>query len=360
LEIILKRYLLLAAFLFGFGSTQAQDIYEKYNIYRDPIKVFLNKFSITATTGYSRNTYKHTLSGVYFYQDRDKQVVLSNSELLGSTITGYSGWLNDPQLSIETSLEDEFDVPFDYLNNPVNNPLLGNQEFLIDTDTADFGFKGVSGGVPLLLSVHFNIADFRVGGGFVYEKQFIKELDPITYQDQVRAYQPNFKSTRYTKLFGLVGYRFYQFWRYDFVAELQYGRINAGKQFSTGAISRGGYTNFGISIENNWSEYFRVIIKPSLDFKNYTITLPDGPTIKHSYPSFFIQVGISINIPDIPRSPMESDHVQLKHVYTDPNTGRLMEVRGQPIWKRQNPKVGENHRRLWRYKWKNKKKLNPY
>ncbi|MEO1254776.1 MAG: hypothetical protein AAFY41_07825, partial [Bacteroidota bacterium] len=146
---------------------------------------------------------------------------------------------------------------------------------------------------------------------------------------------------------------------YDFVAELQVGRITAGKQFNNGAISRGIYTNFGVSIENNWSEYFRVIIRPSVDFKSYTIAIPDGSSVKHRYPTFFIQAGVSINIPDIPRSPMKSDHVQLKHVYTNPVTGKKMEVRGQPIWKRQNPKVGENHRKLWRYKRKNRRKLNP-
>ena len=356
----LKRYLFIFLGLVFSQTLMGQSIYEKYNIYRNPIRVFLNKFSITATTGYSANTYDHKLTGVYFFQDRTNQYILPNSEVLGSTFTGYTNWLNNPELGTETSLENEFDVPFDYLANPVNNPALGGAEFLIDTDTTDFGFKGTSSGIPLLLSIHFNIADFRIGGGFSYEKQFIRELKPISYADQVRAYQPNFKSTSYTKLFGVVGYRFYQFWRYDFVAELQVGRINAGKQFNSAVITRGTYTNFGISIENNWSEYFRVIIRPSFDFKKYTIDIPGGASVSHRYPSFFIQAGISINIPDIPRSPMKSDHVQLKHVYTNPKTGQLMEVRGQPIWKRQNPKVGENHRKLWRYKGRNKKKLNPY
>ena len=75
--------------------------------------------------------------------------------------------------------------------------------------------------------------------------------------------------------------------------------------------------------------------------------------------AFFFQVGVSINIPEIPRSPMKSDHIQLKHVLSD-DEGRLKEFRGQPIWKVQNPKVGQNHRRLWRYKLKNRRKLDPY
>lgn len=323
--------------------------------------VFLNKFSITFTTGYGQTNYKHDLSGVYFYQDANNQFIFSNDiENLGTSFQGFTDWFNRPQLGFETSLEDPFDIPFDYLQNPVNNPLLQAETFFVDTDTTDFGFEGVGRGIPLNLMVHYEYQKFRIGLGFMYEKHFVRELEPTAFGDRVRNYQPNFKGTRYTRFYGMLGYKFYSFWSYDFVAELNVGKIGAGPQFNKSAISRGLYTNFGISIENNWSEYFRVIIRPSIDFKSYTVNLPDGASVKHRQPSFFLQFGLSINIPEIPRSPMKSDHVQLKHVYTDPVTGRRMEVRGQPIWKRQNPKVGENHRQLWRYKRKNRKKLNPY
>ena len=342
------------------SHAQKDDIYSKYNIYRNPIRVILNQFSITATTGVGITNYSHQLAGVYFYQDSQNQFIFSNDiENLGSNFSGYTDWLNDPQLGFETSLENPFDVPFDYVSNPVFNPALGNQTFLVDTDTADLGFRGASRGIPITLALHYNYKEFRFGIGYSYEIHYLRQLEPTAFADQVRNYEPNVKRTRYSRLFGTVGYKFYQFWTYDFVAELQFGRITAGKQFNNGAISRGLYTNFGISIENNWSEYFRVIIRPSVDFKSYTINIPDGSSVRHRYPTFFIQAGISINIPDIRRSPMKSDHVQLKHVYTDPRTGRREEVRGQPIWKRQNPKVGENHRRLWRYKRKNRRKINP-
>lgn len=354
----IKRYGLFS--LFGLATLQglSQDIYEKYDIYRNPVYVFLNKFSITATTGIGITSYSHQLSGVYFYQDAQNQFIFSNDmENLGSTFSGYTDWLNDPQLGFETSLENPFDLPFDYLSNPVYNPALGDQTFLVDTDTTDFGFKGGSRGIPITLSIHYNFDKFRVGAGYSYEFHFLRRLEPTNYVGQVRNYEPNITRTRYSRLFGMVGYKFYSFWSYDFVAELQVGRITAGKQFNNGAISRGLYTNLGVSIENNWSEYFRIIIRPSVDFKSYTISLPDGASVRHKYPTFFIQAGISINIPDIPRSPMKSDHVQLKHIYRDPVTGRTMEVRGQPIWKRQNPKVGENNRRMWPKRKKAIKKL---
>lgn len=344
---IIKRYSLLICLLLLSTQAVTQDIYERYNIYRNPVKVFLNRFSITATTGVGVTSYSHQLQGVYFYQDAENQFIFSNDiENLGTTFSGYTNWLNDPQLGFETSLENPFDLPFDYLQNPVFNPALGDQTFLVDTDTTDFGFKGASRGVPITLSLHYNYKEFRFGIGYSYEIHFLRELKPTAFADRVRNYQPNTIKTRYSRLFATAGYKFYSFWSYDFVAELQVGRISAGKQFNNGAISRGLYTNLGVSIENNWSEYFRVIIKPSVDFKSYTMNIPDGSSVRHRYPTFFIQAGISINIPDIRRSPMKSDHVQLKHVYTDPRTGRREEVRGQPIWKRQNPKIGENNRNM--------------
>lgn len=355
----IKRYRFFLFLAFVSTQTLGQDVYEKYDIYRNPVKVFLNKFSITATTGFGITNYSHQLKGVYFYQDAENQFIFSNDiENLGSTFSGYTNWLNAPQLGFETSLEDPFDIPFDYLANPVYNPALGNQTFLVDTDTTNFGFKGASRGVPITLSIHYEFHKFRVGAGYSYEIHFLRQLEPTNYGDQVRHYQPDVVRTRYSRLFGMLGYKFYQFWSYDFVAELQIGKITAGKQFNNGAISRGLYTNFGVSIENNWSEYFRVVIRPSIDFKSYTINIPDGSMVNHKYPTFFIQAGISINIPDIPRSPMKSDHVQLKHVYTNPVTGKRMEVRGQPIWKRQNPKIGENHRNMWPKKKRAVRKLS--
>lgn len=343
-----------------FFNASSQDIYQRYDIYRNPARVFLNQFSLTVTTGYGATIYSQDLNGVYFYQDATSQFILSNAENLGTTFSGFSNWLNNPELGFATSLDNPFEIPFDYLGNPVNNPTLRDPTFLIDTDSVDFGFRGTSHGIPINLMLHYNYQKFRIGIGYTYEKQFVRDLKPTAFVDQVRPYEPNFNSTRYTRLYGMLGYQFYSWWTYDFVAELNVGKINAGPQFNRGAITRGLYTNFGVSIENNWSEYFRVIIRPSIDFKSYTTNLPDGASVQTRQPSFFIQFGISISYPDIPRSPMKSDHVQLKHVYTDPVTGRRMEVRGQPIWKRQNPKVGENHRKLWRYKAKNKKKLSPY
>jgi len=342
-------------------SGQNESIYEKYDMYRNPFRVFLNKFSITGTTGYGLNFYSHDFQGMFFYQDQQDQLVFSNNvENLNQFFIGYSNWLNDPNSSGANTIDNPFIFPYIPIDQPVNNPALQDPSVLINSDTSDLGFQGTGGSIPISLSIHYSYEDLRFGFGFMYEKQSIKDLNPTSLENVVRPYQPNFKSTSYTRWFGMLGYRFYKYWNWDLIGELQLGKVKAGKAFNNEAITRGLFTNIGVSFENVWSEYFRLIIKPSIDFKRYTINLPDGGSILHKHPTFFLNVGVSINIPDIPRSPMKSDHIQLKHVYTDPKTGRRMEVRGQPITKRQNPKIGENHRKLWRYKRKNKKKLNPY
>jgi len=334
------------------------------DIYRGPIRKILNNFSFTVTTGYGNTKYKHKLEGFYLVQTPTNQYIANNDgQPLGNEFDVYSDWLNNPILAQTITKIDSFDVPFRPIVNPVNNPLLQSDMEIFNADSLGLQFAGKGLSIPLLLSLRYNFKKFRIGGGYMFEYHQIKPFKPNESVESlgIRDYQPNFSSTFYKRYWGEIGYRFYDFWEYSFAGELQVGKFNAGGNFNSALIQRGMYFNFGVSIEKNLSEYFRVILKPSYDFKNYTISIPGtGKAIAHKQPTFFIQLGISITFPEIPRSPIKSDHVQLKHVITDPATGRYMEVRGQPIWKIQNPKVGENHRKLWKYKGKNKKKINPY
>lgn len=338
-------------------------MYDKYNIYRSPIRVILNRVSFTLTTGYSRTYYKQDLEGVYFYQDRNGQYILPNDQVPNlPQFQGYSNWLNNPTLEDEVTIRNPFDVPFPNVNNPVLNPALAGGFYFVDTDTASVGFRGISGGIPITLQLHYNFLEkFRVGLGYTWEKHFIRELQPTNNESVIRSYRPNVTSSRYSRLYVTGGYQFYEYYNHLFVAEVQVGRVSSGPEFNSGLINRSLYLNAGVSIEKELSEYFRVLVKPSLDIKNYKVSIPGGSTeIRTGYPTLHLQVGVSINIPEIPRTPIKNDHIQLKHVITDPKTGRLREVRGQPFYRWQNPKVGQNHRKLWRYKWRNKNKLDPY
>ncbi len=344
-----------------YAQKVSPEIYRQYGIYRNPVRLILNEIAWTFTTGYARTNYTHELNGFYFYQDPTQQfIVFDNGEPLPQVIQGYSGWFNAPAPSEEVILR-QFNIPYTLQGppyNPVNNPLL-SPPFVLP-DSANLAFEGFGNGIPINLAAHYDYRNFRIGAGWTYERQAIRELRPLSFSDRVRSYTPNFRSTNFNKFYGMLGYKFYQYWNFNFVGELLIGTMRYGSAFDRNAVNSGAFFNLGVNIENEWSEYFRIVVRPSYDFKSYTVQMPGGGAVNHRQNAVMMTVGVSINIPEIPRTPIKSDHAQLKHVITDPETGRLMEVRGQPFWKRQNPKVGENHRKLFRYKLKNRNKLNPY
>ncbi|MCV9386086.1 hypothetical protein [Reichenbachiella ulvae] len=359
----MRKFLIIASLVvISFGSVWAQEYdISPEDIHRSPVRRVLNMFSFTVSTGYHAVTYKHSLNGYYLIQTPDNQyITIDTGEALGLQFDSYENWLNDPALALPVALEDTFSIPFPGISNPVLNPALINDNRAYDADSLGLGFKRTSWAVPLNVRLRFNYKGFRIGGGVSLLYHQINSLKPTVEGLGIRNYEPNVSSVFQFQYFGMLGYKFYDFWDYSFAAELEIGKDKyLGSKFNQGAMNQRVYYNFGISIEKNISEYFRIIVKPSYDLRSFDMNLPGG-SIRHGNNSFNIDFGISITIPEIPRSPMPSDHIQLKHVIQDPKNGYYYEVRGQPIWKRQNPKVGENHRKLWRYRWRNKRKMNPY
>src|SRR5690606_32357864 len=137
------------------------------------------------------------------------------------------------------------------------------------------------------------------------------------------------------------------------VVDAQFGKHNRGGAFNKSHLDQGMYFNLGVPIEKNLSEYFRVFIRPAYEFSSYTINLPESDkTIEHKSPMFYLQAGISLTYPEIPRCPIKSCKTQMKHIHF----GR--EYRGQPLHKKQVPGYGENHPELDMYKGRKKGERN--
>lgn len=315
-------------------------------IYRSRFRAILNHFSLTVSSGYNRTSYKHDLTGYYYLQSSNQQLITSD---LDTPLNGaYANWFNAPVFADSTAVS-------------VFNPPLDSSVSIYDLDSSELNFKGKSWSIPLNIRIRYNYKNFRIGFGFNMEYHKVNALQSNLSDLGVRDYQPNFKSAFLMRYYGMLGYKFLDFWDYSFAGEVEVGKTIMGKNFNKSLIDNRVFFNLGLSLEKNISEYLRVVVRPSYEFKSYDISLPGtSNTISHRNPAFNLNVGLSVTFPEIPRSPIKSDHVQLKHVVIDPDKQRYAEVRGQRIWKRQNPKVGENHRRLWRYKLKNRWKDNPY
>ena len=352
-------------FIFNLPSSSGQSIYKKYGIYRNPALVISNKISWTLSMGSGRTHFNHSLKNFYLYQSSEVQLIRSkNTESFsGDFINGQTNWLNNPTDMEDVNVGDLFDVGYDRLDSPVYNAQLNAQTVFLDGDTADFQFQSLWSSIPINFSAHYDFLKFRIGVGIHYEKLRTNVLSPTSNNYGILDYDPGFKTTKLYKYYGILGYKFYEEWNSALVGEIQIGNVKLSGEFNNDLMNSSLMVNLGLNYEYHFSEYLRFVLKPSFEIKSYKMNILDASgtlldQVSHNYNAFYIQVGISINIPELRRSPLAADHVQLKHVITDPKKGRLEEVRGQVLWKEQNPKIGQNHRRLIRNKAINKKKIS--
>jgi hypothetical protein len=185
----------------------------------------------------------------------------------------------------------------------------------------------------------------------------IGPLHPITFKDQIKDFQPTPKGGFMMKYYGMAGISFYRIDKFLFTGDVHVGGYKPGKNFDASQIKKGVYANAGVTIEHEFSEYLKAFLRPSFEIKNYTITLPNSDkTIPHYINAFYVNIGLTYAIPELPRCFHSECHSQMNHVHGD----REYRSRMHRIWKKQNPLYGENSPKLLKYKGRNKRKMNPY
>lgn len=330
----------LLLFLFLSETVQAQDdekptfpletIYAKRKSY--PMRTLLKNVKFSASVGVGNTFFKHKLDGYGVFQRTGFEPRIFPSG--ASPSPRYSNWVN-------TVLGDTLTVMPD--------------SYLISSDTAKLGFKGNGLNIPVHVSVHYEFKKFRIGGGYGLEPMFLGDFKPTTYTDKIGTFKPGSPSGIMKKYYGMLGYSFYRVQDYLFTGNLQIGGYQPGKNFARDLIQKGINVNVGVTVERDLSEYWRLFVKPSLDFKSYTLTLPEN-TIKHNLHAIYVQLGVTYSIPEMPKCFHSKCKIQMNHAHGN----KEYRSRVHPFYKKQNPNYGENHPTLIKYKGKNKKKLNPY
>jgi hypothetical protein len=305
--------------------------------YADPMsnnfRNLLSKLHFSLSTGYGRTFYSHQLAGFGIVQQNGFQPVAFISGT-GPT-TQYSNWFND--IALQTDMR--------------------TADFLVNSDTTSIGFRSRGFNIPIKFSVHVAFDRFRLGGGLSYEYMRIGEFTPTNYRNEISNFSPGINGALARRYFVMVGANLMSYYEYNLVADLNVGSINPGRNFNSGIIDKGPYFNLGLQFEREFSEYFKVFLRPSVEWKSYTITIPETTSaIRHTYPSVFVNVGATLRIAELARCRINNCHAQVDHRHGN----LVVRSRMHPIYKKQNPHYGENYPRLIRYKWRNKNKLNPY
>jgi len=303
------------------------------------LRNFLSKFHFSLSTGYGQTFYKQDLSEFAVFQQSDSMPVLFNGEGgIPGTINGYRYWFNRAEGSGDRNYSPATD-------------------FVVNGDTSNLAFEGRGWSIPINFTVHFEFDRYKVGGGFMMEYHRPGEMAPNRFSDQINPYQPDFNSTFYKKYYFLFGAKVYRYNYYVLSADAHIGGYSLSRKFDKSQISRGIYFNLGVTLESELSEYVRVFMRPSYDFKTFTLNLPDGAqSVRTNMNALYVQFGITYRIPELKRCYIKECRTQINHQHGN------MQYRSRvhPWYKKQNPHHGENYPTLIKYKGKNKKKMNPY
>ena len=199
------------------------------NIKRSPIRAFLNKFSLTVSTGYGRTFYSHDLSSNVL-ETPNGPVIVGNYSITPDSVhyTGIINWLNAPEVVQGAA---RFDTTYQ----------------LLSRDSAAIGYSGIGNSLPLRLTLTFDINRFRIGGGFIYELHSVKPLQPLEIGKM--PYQPNFGSTSFKRFFFTMSSEIYNLKGWMYNLDIEIGKVIYGKTYDKTALQNGVYFNLGVPIE---------------------------------------------------------------------------------------------------------------
>lgn len=303
---------------------------------RSTIRQFLTRFRAGLSTGYGRTFFKHELNGFGIYQPATGAPSIFVISSPATITTRYANWTSN--LTPDTA--------------PT-----AVSPFVVASDTASIGFKGSGFNVPLKATLHYEFKRYRIGVGYSYEYMNIGTFNPLSYGDRIRSYELPKAGGMIRRFFGTAGVSFYRINEFLFTADLEIGDFKPKSVINSALITKGLYYNFGVTIERDFSEYFRVFARPSFEFKNYSFGVPEnGRAIKHNMNAFYLNLGVSYRLPELRKCFLKDCKAQINHAHGN----REYRSRVHPIYKKQNPGYGENHKQLIKYRGKNKRKLNPY
>lgn len=307
---------------------------EKFYVERKKgFRSIFKNFRFGLSVGYGQTYFSHQLKdSIGIYQAAGKAPLIFQNTLG----TQYKNWVNKG-VTDTTSLEPS--------------------PYLVRSDTAKIGFKGRAFNIPIRATIHYEfLGKYRIGGGYSYEYMNIGTMSPISYGDHIQSMRPTSPSGFMQKYFGSAGYSFYRWEDFLFTADLNIGGFKPGSNFANPYIKKGVYVNLGISAERELSEYLRLFARPSFEFKSYTLMLPEiNHSIKHNMNAFYLNVGITYTIPELPKCFVKTCKIQINHAHGN----KEYRSRVHPIYKKQNPGYGENNPPV-RDQRKNRKKINPY
>ncbi|WP_225444094.1 hypothetical protein [Echinicola arenosa] len=277
------------------------------------------------------------------------------------------GIISKISLELSTGYGQHFNTMDFQSSTPASYPIVPINS---ESNTSDIGtgdlipFDSKSSAIPLNAGVRIDMFGIlSIGGG--YGREF-GSMSALT-SDQ---FQFNFTNDKYVfdKLYGTVGLVLFDAqrrrailnWKYKkysaqntymqaekkirmrqdypwrFILEGEYGSISIQESYDNSLSATEPYFGLGLRIERDFSEYTKVFLKPSAEFRkfNYHISaLEEMQTIEQNL--YSVNLGVAVRLPGTKRCKFPGCGVKMRHLHNG------IEYRGSSIWNMQNRKVGQ-------------------
>ena len=308
--------------------------------YVNPIRKVLNQFNFSFETGGALFDYKHELTDVSLVRNPRGDllyIIPAGQEGTPGPFDAYSNWFNDL--------------------TPVQIDRIDDDAEVLRADTAQVTYENSGTIRPITLRVSFSIKKLdkehlkttgnrrfsddelvRIGGGVSFgSTEFRNNIHVQDVHGRIGSFRLPVTKTSATQVFGSITYNAYQ--RGDWSLQLD-ALVGTWKMkttdFNKEVINYDPFFNIGVAMERKFSKYFKVYLKPAIEFRNYTIS-NDPIEVSHKMTVFSLNLGFLIKYPTYPRNRYKAHHVQMEHVFG----GRI--YRGRSIFRRQNPRIGQNY-----------------
>ncbi len=279
-------------------------------------------FTFSLSSGYNFTNYNTNLTGFAILQQTDNSFLTLPDQRNSSSPFGFNQWLGNLERidNIQRSGDDQF----------------------IYSDTLSMNYRGVGGGVPFQLSIHYTALN-RIRIGFGASQEFVSFPEKMSMKDAGSEIALASNKGVIRRYFVMLGAKIIDYDRYTIAADLQYGKVNYRKGFAQEGLEAENMANLGLSLEYNLSIYSAFFLRPSVEVKSYKLTLADIPTYEVSNPTYGIQFGLRFRYPGVKRCPISSCNVRYMHQHSG------VEFRGVSIFRKQTLRYGEAYEQKSRY-----------
>lgn len=302
----------------------------------------LNMFSLEVSAGYGNMLYGQKLEDAVLYSDRTGLYLTGALDTINASgFSGITNWINNPGINDSLSTYNPVYYPFP------DQELDSIVPTFISSDSVPLKLRGRASSIPISVRLHFNFLErFRAGVGATFVRNSQANLSLKGFDERlVNQYTTDYKSFWSSKYYITAGGRYWDFWDYSYYFDFTFGIYNlSDKVFDENVIEKSNYWNFGFPIEKNLSKYFKLVFNPSLTIQSIETTQPTGQVIKTNLNSLQFQVGVRVRFPLYKNCPISNCEAQKEHIHVD------KKFRGQPIHKKQNPKIGELYPTLGKHK----------